>query len=173
MKAGPPVVLALTVIASAAFVLYTVPALPDRVASHFGIGNWPDAWMTREGYRFYMLSFATALPVVIALAVAGLPRVFPGSANIPNREYWLGGKRRSEALAYLAQQACWLGTLLALLGAGVHASILRAHVMQPAELPAVPFIALLCSFFLALLWWMFSVFRFFSRTGAARRRRAR
>jgi hypothetical protein len=173
MKAGPPLVLALTLVGGAAFVLYTLPALPDRIATHFGADNMPNAWMTRDGYRLYMLSFASAFPLLITLAVAGLPRLFPGSANIPNRDYWLGGERRGEALGFLAERSCWLGVLIGLLGDGVHTTIVLAHNAQPVELPALPFIALLCSFFLALLWWMFSVFRFFSRTGGARRRRAR
>lgn len=166
-------VLLLAVLATAAFVLLTVPGMPEQVATHFGTGNLANAWMTREGYRIYMLAFGVAFPLLIALAVGVLPRLFPAAANIPNREYWLGGERRTVALAYLGRQACRLGALVALLGAGVHACIIVAHFKQPPRLPALPFVAMLSSFFLALLWWMLSVYRFFARAGDGRRARAR
>ena len=173
MNARAVSLLALAVLATAAFVVWTVPAMPERVATHFGAGNLANAWMSREGYRIYMLAFAVAFPLLIALAVGGLPRLFPGAADIPNRDYWLAGERRSAALAYLGRQACRLGALAALLGAGVHACIIAANLAQAPRLPPLPFVALLSVFFLALLSWMFSVYRFFARPGRGRPARAR
>jgi uncharacterized membrane protein len=176
MKAGAAAAvaaLALAVLGTASFVLLTMPSMPERVATHFGSGNLANAWMTRDGYRLYMLIFAVGLPLLVALAIGVVPRWIPGAVDIPNPDYWLRGERLGTALAYLARQACWLGALLSLLGAGVHACIMAANFAQPPRLPALPFVVMLSGFFLALLWWMFSVFRFFSRSGPGLRDRAR
>ncbi len=161
----PCVLFVALLIGSAGFIVATVGAFPDHVATHFGWGGRADAWMTREGYLAWILAFGIAFPVVVTALVGLLPRAWPGAAfvNLPNRDHWFAPERRAESFAYLGRHACWLGCLMVLLAAGVHTLILRAHEAAPPTLPAVPFLALLFGFLLALGVWIAILYRRFHR----------
>jgi hypothetical protein len=66
--------------------LATGGQLPERVASHFGLGGHPDGWMGRSFY----LGFVGLLPLAFALLFEGVARlvhVLPARLiNIPRRE---------------------------------------------------------------------------------------
>ncbi len=117
----------LVLIAVGSFVVATTGHLTDPVATHFDRDFLANGWMTRDGYLRFTLAFATLVPIVVALAVGGLPRVAPRSVNIPNRDYWLAPERRATTLDGIAARACVLGALLAVFIAGVHALILRGE----------------------------------------------
>lgn len=161
----PCVLFVLLLIGSAGYLVATVGAFPDQVATHFGVGGHPDAWMTREGYLAWILMFGIAFPVLVSAMVGLLPRAWPGAAfvNLPNRDHWFAPERRTESFAYLGRHACWLGCLIVLMVAGVHALILRAHDTTPPSLPTVPFLALLGGFLLALGVWILVLYRRFHR----------
>ena len=59
-------VFALCLAAATTYIVITTGALPEKVASHFGPGNAPNAFMTRGGYLMFMLAFAVVLPIFIA-----------------------------------------------------------------------------------------------------------
>jgi fructose-specific phosphotransferase system IIC component len=133
----------LVLIAVGSFVVATTGHLTDPVATHFDRDFLANGWMTRDGYLRFTLAFATLVPVFVALAVGGLPRVAPRSVNLPNRDYWLAPERRATTLDGIAARACVLGALLAVFIAGVHALILQANATVPPQLPAAPFWTLL------------------------------
>ena len=66
--------LILAIVAAGAFVVGTAGQLPEQVASHWGFGNRPDSWMTRDGYVRYMLVFAGGFSLVVAHRPATDPR---------------------------------------------------------------------------------------------------
>jgi len=149
----------------AGFLVATVGALPDHVASHFAWGGQADAWMTRDGYLTWMLAFGVVFPVLVTAIVALLPRGWPGLAfvNLPNRDYWFAPERRADSLGYLGRHACWLGCLIVLMTAGVHALILRAHEATPPTLPLAPFVSLLIGFLIGVGVWIVVLYRRFHR----------
>jgi uncharacterized membrane protein len=141
----------------------TVVLLPDSVATHFAGGGRPNGWMTREGYRVFMLLFVTLLPLFMAAMAGGLPRLFPNATNIPNRHYWMAPQRREAALNFLTAHACWLGCLIALFILGTHVLLLQANHSVPVRLPTRAFFAILGGFALALLVWILFLVRRFRR----------
>jgi len=161
----PCVLFVLLLIGSAGFIVATVGAFPDHVATHFGWGGRPDGWMSWNGYLTWMLSFGIVFPVVVTAMVSLLPRAWPGLAfvNLPNRDYWFAPERRAASLAYLGRHACWLGCLIVLMMAGIHALILQAHDVVPPKLPETPFFSLLIGFLLALGVWILVLYRKFHR----------
>jgi len=163
----PCVLFVLLLIGWTGFLVATVGAFPDHVASHFGWAGQADAWMTREGYLTWMLAFGVVFPVLVTAMVGLLPRAWPGLAfvNLPNRDYWFAPERRADSLAYLGRHACWLGCLIVLMIAGVHALILRAHEAAPPTLPLAPFVALLIGFLVGVGAWILVLYRRFHRPG--------
>ena len=88
-------------VATAAFVLATTPGLPDRVGTHFGPGGGADGWMTRDGYRLYMLAFVLLFVPFIVAMVGVLPRALPArrqpSATATTGSRPSGARRRSRS----------------------------------------------------------------------------
>jgi len=165
MRRIPPVLFLAATAANAAFILVTVPGLPDRVATHFGAGGVADGWMTREGYRLYLLAFAIGFTCFIVAMVGVVPRLFPAAVNVPHRAYWLAPERRAAAAAYLLAHACLLGVLIQATIAGAHWLVREANGVSPARLAAGPFVALLAAFFVLFSAWLVVLFRRFRRPG--------
>jgi len=148
-------------VATAAFVLATTSGLPGRVGTHFGPGGAADGWMTRDGYRLYMLAFVLLFVPFIVAMVGILPRLFPRLVNLPHREYWLAPERSEATFAFLAGHACGFGVLTLGLLAGVHWLLLDANRASPPHLATAPFVALLATFFVLLAAWMVALLRRF------------
>ena len=141
----------------------TVVLLPDFVATHFAGGGRPNGWMTREGYRTFMLLFVTLLPLFMAVMAGGLPRLFPDATNIPNRHYWMAPERREAALDFLTAHACWLGCLMVVFILGIHVLLLQANHSTPVRLPERPFFMMLGGFAVGMAVWIVVLIRRFRR----------
>ena len=98
------------VLALAVRVLLVWSHLPDPMASHFGDGGRPDAFMSRAGFFVAMalvgggsLAAVFASPILLLIT----PRKL---ISLPNRDYWLAdGERRAAALDRLAGLMGWIG----------------------------------------------------------------
>jgi hypothetical protein len=141
----------------AAYIVTTTPSLPDRVASHFGANNLANGYMTREGYRTFILAFAIGVPLFVVAMVGLLPRAFPGAVNIRDRDYWFAPERRESTLGYLLGWACSLGMLLTLFIAAIHAAVLVANAYEPPRLPALLFWIELAAFAIGMLVWVAAI----------------
>ena len=159
----PLIALAILVIVATTFVFGTSGQLPEAVATHFGTGNHADAWMTRVGYRWTMLFFLVAFPLLIAFLVGFLPRLFPRGTNIPNRDHWLAPERQAASMRFLFAHGCWLGCLNVLMIAGVHYTILEAHRSAPPILPLSLFLMMMGGFLLGVVVWIGVLFRRFRK----------
>jgi hypothetical protein len=155
------VVFLILTVAVLLYVFLTTAQLPEPVATHFAKGNQANAWMTRDGYRLYMLIFIVLLPSVIVYCVGVLPSKFPNWTNIPNKNFWLVGAQREESLQFLFSQACWLACMMQLMIGGVHFVILDAHRHQPPALNPVIFIPIVGGFLIALFVWIVILYRRF------------
>ena len=84
--------------------------LPDPVASHFGSGGQPDAFMSRRAF-FVAMALVGGGSVALVFASPLLLRRLPSTlVNLPNREYWLANEqRRDEAVHRLAGTMGWIG----------------------------------------------------------------
>jgi hypothetical protein len=140
--------------AAATFIVATVSALPEQVASHFGVSNAPNGFMTRDGYLTFMLFLALALPVFLAAMIGLLPRLLPNLVNLPNRDYWLDPSRRDATLNALSAHGAWLGCLSALFVAAIHYVLLVANASSPPHLPGDLFRLLLTGFLVAIALWI-------------------
>jgi hypothetical protein len=145
----------------ATLILATAWPLGERVATHFGAAFLANGWMSRSGYLAFVLTFAVALPVVVAGAVGWLHRLAPRSLNIPNRDYWLASERRAATLDSVGAHACVLGCLLSVFMAGVHLLVLQANATVPPQLPAGPFLMLTAAFLAAFAVWLIAFWQRF------------
>lgn len=139
---------------AATYIVATTGALPETVASHFGSGNAANGYMTRDGYRLFMLVFALVLPAFLAAMIGLLPRMRPKSINLPNRDYWLDPERREATLNALSAQGAWLGSMVALFVAAVHYVLLVANASSPPKLPADLFGMLVVGFLMLMALWL-------------------
>ena len=162
-SAGALVALVCLTVFAAVFVIYTTRYLPDTVATHFGADNQADGWMSRDGYRFFILSFMIGISAFVSFVVGTLPRKFPQWTNVPNRDYWLSAARRDESLSYLNAHGKRLGCLIVMMMLGMHYVILKANHMRPPTLPGPAFSAVLFGFALALIWWIVRLYRRFPK----------
>ena len=145
----------------AGFVLSTTTSLPDRVTSHFGAEGHANGYMTREGYRWFMLFFTVGFPLLIVLAIVGLPRLMPQYTNIPNREYWLAPERRAQAFDFLTTHALWFGCLIEIFICSIHWHVIQANMQHPPQLANGPFFLALGAFLLAITGWTLILMRQF------------
>lgn len=74
----------------ALYVWVTSGALPERIASHVGASGQANGWMSKGGYRTFMLAFTVLVPAATVWLVGWLPRIAPTMVNLPNRDYWPG-----------------------------------------------------------------------------------
>lgn len=149
--------------AGAGFVLATSAELPESVATHFGTAGRPDAHMTRDGYRLYMLLMAVGFPLLLVGAIGWLPRRFPRYTNLPRRDYWMAPERREQALALLARHALWLGCAVVVFVSAMHWLLLRANENTPPQLPVGPFLLLLAGFLGVAALWGIALYRAFQK----------
>ena len=67
----PRVLFVALLVLGPAIIWATSGALPDRVATHFGHDGLANGWMSRDGYRAFMLALGTLVPLFVVL-MAGL-----------------------------------------------------------------------------------------------------
>ena len=135
MKVPRAIALALLWVGFAAYVWFSAAQLPERVATHFGVGGEPNGWMTRAGHVRFTLVAGVAIPAFV-LGVFALVR-YCGDAglNIPHKAYWLAPERRQETIAFIQRQGVWFAAVMIVFLAGLHRSIVAANVRSPVSLP--------------------------------------
>jgi len=146
------------------FVLYvnqTSSVLPERMATHFGVGGQPNGWMSRSGYVAFIRIFGVGLPWFIVVTFV-LCRFLPDwTFNIPNREYWLSPERRSETDEYLLAHGLWLACSLVGFIGGMHYLTIHANRSVPVHLPGDLLLTLLAIFLAVLGIWAVGLVRHF------------
>jgi uncharacterized membrane protein len=113
--------------------LHYYSLMPEKMATHFGIGGWANGWMAKNDF-FLMLG---GLCCFIAVLFAVLPRLiakFPDSLiNIPNKPYWMTPERRPKAMAILGRNMLWMANLVLALFLGMGYLTYKANLMaEPA-----------------------------------------
>ena len=152
-------VLALVIVP--ALVYATSGGLPDRVATHFGLGGVANGWMPRTGYVVFMLAFSALLPLVVVATSGLVPALTMSSRMVRNRDYWLAPERREATQGWLADHACWMGIVLILFLGGVHLLVVQANGRTPPQLAEAPLFVLLAALLVAIALWVITLHRRF------------
>jgi serine/threonine-protein kinase len=144
------------------YLAWSIPQLPEKVASHFDAAGQPNGWMTRSFYVIFIASISTVVPC-LTIAIFSIMRLFRNPMiNIPHREFWLAPERRNETFAYLLRHAFWFASMLVAFFAGLHFLTVQANAQQPAANLNMPaFFAMLGCFLLGMLVWALSMLRHF------------
>jgi hypothetical protein len=110
------------------FVARTLGDLPASVATNFGGGGAPHAWIGRQAYAGYLAVIGLVIPLAIVSVMRRRGDVQPGR--------W------------------WLASLMLGLALGLHTVLLAAHRTQPPRLPTAGFLALMGLFVVGLVSWI-------------------
>lgn len=159
-------------IAAAAFVLYTGQELPPRVASHFDFSGTANGFMSREGYLAFMTPITVGIPLAMALIAPWLGRRWPGSVNLPHRDYWLAPERREASIDSLAAAMALLAWALLLFLCFAHWRVVEANRLRPPQLAPSAFLPGLVAFLALAGFWTAWLYRRFRRPPALPETRA-
>jgi hypothetical protein len=133
---------------------WSVPLLPDRVASHFVADGTPNGWMSRNVHLTIILMLGCGLPLV-SVGLFYVLRMFPVEMiSLPRREYWLAPERQTETFAWLFRQSLWVACLEITFVAGINLLILQANSTVPPHLSPAPTLALVFCFVAGVVVWI-------------------
>jgi len=110
------------------FVVRTLGDLPASVATNFGGGGAPHAWIGRQAYAGYLVVIGLVIPLAIVSVMVRRGGVQAGR--------W------------------WLASLMLGLALGLHAVLLAAHRTQPPQLSTAGFLTLMGVFVVGLVSWI-------------------
>ena len=161
----PAIVLGAIYLGFVAYLALSAGGLPARVATHFDASGQPNGWMSRSSHVVFTLVFGFAVPLFV-VGLMYVTRFLPDAlVNIPRRDYWLSGERRSETLAYLLRQALWFACMNVVFVAGIHFLVVDAN-RAPSPQLSTPMVLTLAGTFLAgVVAWVTMLILHFRRTG--------
>ncbi|REJ80696.1 MAG: DUF1648 domain-containing protein [Acidobacteria bacterium] len=121
-------VLVAAVLAGTIHLLYYLPRLPERVATHFGLAGRADGWSDVATFATFatilLLAFALFAPLINAL----ISRLPPSLINIPHREFWLAEERREATLDRLRGAMEWFGVASVLFAIAINHFTVTANL---------------------------------------------
>jgi uncharacterized membrane protein len=126
--------LVLIALGCAAHLWVNYPALPERVATHFGGSGHADGWMSKRAFAQFQLGLTGAVAALL-LGVGWLIQVLPADAiNLPRREFWLAPSRRAETIFAVQTELSRFGAALMVFLLGVQEATIRANINQTFRL---------------------------------------
>ncbi|MDB6125790.1 MAG: hypothetical protein JWQ71_4783 [Pedosphaera sp.] len=160
---NPAMLLALLYFGFAMYVLWTIPQLPLRVATHFGLSGQPNNWMSKSEYLRFMGIFGFIFPFSI-VGICFLVRFLPASAfNMPRRDYWLSPEHRGETFRYFLHQSLWFACMAVGFLAGLHCLLVQANHVSGGRLPLIPLLILAGTFLIGQIGWGIHLVRHFKK----------
>ena len=133
-------------LAATAQCVHDYPLLPSRLASHFAASGMPNGWMTKTQFLItyiVILLPAFAIEFWVPRRIAKMPNA---KLNLPNKEYWLAPERRVETFAYFESFFAWYGCAFLFVVALAMGLAMRANLVTPPRLPAVPIVSVIAGF---------------------------
>jgi len=149
--------------AGLAFVLVTAAQLPAIAATRFDLGGAPNAFITRQGYRWLMGFLVGIVPLLVAFLPALIGSRWPQLLNIPNREYWLAPERRAETLASVGSRTMLLAAVMIAFMCFTHWLVLGANAAVPMKLAGTPLIIGVGAFAAFVVGWIVALHARFRR----------
>lgn len=151
----------------AAHLAWTLPTLPDPVATRFDGAGAVNAWMSHLGVvlmQVLVLGFTAA----VLFGVTSL--VPPHLINVRNRDYWFAPERVAQGMAKLRAWMCWFQAGFFGFFIGQNALIAHAHAHHPPRLPGGALLTMLGGTLVALGLWLWGLWRTFRLPAAGRAR---
>jgi uncharacterized membrane protein len=120
--------------AAIAWIALTADHLPARVACHFVTNGVADGWEDRQRYCTVIIAAIAGAPLLLAGVGVLCHLLPPRLLNLPNRDHWMAPERARASRATLAGAVTALGIPVALIVAGIHATVMDANTRQPPML---------------------------------------
>ncbi len=134
------------------------PKLPAVVVSHFDGRGVANGWESKDVF-FGIYWGVIALCALLAFGVPKLVTQVPASfINLPNKDYWLAKEKRQETISFIERQMAWFGTAALAMAAGVFELVIRANLAADHRLSSPTLVALLVSYALFVIWWVYHFF---------------
>ena len=141
--------------------------LPERIASHFGVGGQPNGWMSNSAFAATMVGTDTLLFVTFLFS-SRLLRVCPTSlVSLPNRDYWLSPENRPRMEGILDRLMMEYGVVMFLFMLVLGVLVLQANLTEPALLNERPLLYALGVLLVYTVYWTVKCFRSFRIPAAA------
>ncbi len=153
MTIFPRVLFVALLVLAPAIIWGTSSGLPDRVATHFGANGLANGWMSREGYRTFMLVLGTLIPCLVVVMAGLAPQFGKRMVKLPHPDYWLAPERRAQTMASMFSHACWLGSAMLVFFTGMHFLLLHANADVPPRLPESAFFTMIVALVIVLIVW--------------------
>lgn len=151
---SPWLIVLLFCAAHLSFLLLSADLLPVRVASHFNADGFPDGWMSRAGYLWFIGILPCALAVVFALIGWTIRRMPAHCINLPRPDYWLAPGRKNGTATLLFRAMAAPACLLLIFFAQIHLATVLANQTTPAHFSAGLLIGPVIGFLVALMVWI-------------------
>lgn len=123
-------VVLLTAVLAAAFVLASGASLPATVVSHFDASGQPDGTAAKRGFLVGMASITSVLPLFVWWMQVRSIR--SGKVRIPNRDYWFAAGRRPSSERWLRGHAACFSVATTLFLCFVFWLVVRANAQGAA-----------------------------------------
>jgi uncharacterized membrane protein len=145
------------------FLACTVSALPQQMATHFDASGHPNGWMSRSSAVIFQGAVGLILPLLIAVGFFTIRFVPTQRINVPRRDFWFAPERRGETCRYLSQQGFLLASLLVMLQGIVWYQLIESNAKSIPQLSASGFLVALGILAVAMIAWVISFFRHFTK----------
>lgn len=158
-RVSPIVAFGLAEIAFLGHALFHLPALPERIAVHFGPAGNPNSFVTHTGFLIGTFVAAAGL-AALYLGAGALAKAPARLINLPHKAYWFGGEREAASRAFFAQWLRWLAVLVAVFWAFVMANLLHANLATPVRMGDVVLYETIVFLFalLGMIFWLYRRF---------------
>jgi len=165
MKRVIPIILTIAIMAlSVGMILHFGAALPERVASHFGIEGKADGWMSRDQTIRFFICFTLGFPLFLP-ALMVLVRLFSSDCfNVPNAKYWRKPENFRHAKNFLFFFSWWMAAMSAVFAAGIFLLILQANRTSPPVMHPGGILTLTGGFIAGTIIWIICMVIYFQRT---------
>lgn len=116
--------------------IYYYPQLPERIASHFGVGGEPDGWMSKTAFYSFEIGLLVFVLGLFFCITRFLPKMPKELINLPNKDYWLAPERREKTFRIFRDKMEMFQIPLLALLVSVNQLVIRANLTRENLSPA-------------------------------------
>jgi len=125
------------IITTIAYMIYTYPILPERVASHFGKSGKPNGWSSKNSYILLTSGIIGFISLILVGLSSILPKIPASMINIQNREYWFAPERKTATLSLLSYYLLWMNNATIIFFMAINHLIVRFNLGKSDHLENV------------------------------------
>jgi uncharacterized membrane protein len=137
-----------------ASLVYFLPCLPDRLATHFATSGQANGWMTRNQHLIGISILGFGLPALVIGICYGL-RFLPSSMlNVPRASYWRAPEHYPKACRLILRWSFCFGAISFLWTSLLNYQLVLANRLNPPFLAPIPTVILSGSYIAATSLWV-------------------